>query len=28
MARLQNPVSRPSVEISPIWPPLIRNELS
>lgn len=28
MACLQNPVSRPSVEISPIWHPLVRNELS
>jgi len=28
MACLQNPVSRPSIEISPIWHPLIRNELS
>jgi len=25
---LQNPTSRPSVEISPIWHPVIRNELS
>jgi hypothetical protein len=25
MACLQNPISRPSVEISPIWHPLIRN---
>ena len=28
MACLQNPVSRPSVEISSIWHPLIRNILS
>ena len=28
MACLQNPINRPSVEISPIWHPFIRNELS
>jgi hypothetical protein len=28
MACLQNPISRTSVEISPIWRPLIRDELS
>jgi hypothetical protein len=28
VACLQNTVSRPSVEISPIWYPLTRNELS
>jgi hypothetical protein len=28
MACLQHPISRPILEISPIWHPLIRNELS
>jgi len=28
MACLQNPISQPSVKISSIWHPLIRNELS
>jgi hypothetical protein len=28
MAGLQNPISQPSIKISSIWHPLIRNRLS